>query len=140
MGVDEGGQKCILEGDGTENDADKDDELSICDDLHRGIVVGFNPGLELLGERMRTGCTASSGRWTRRKELREKGRTSESQGVEQRENHVREEGNRNRLPGRPPIDSEQEILNILIEQRAPDICQIWLRGPERFVANDSIAD
>jgi hypothetical protein len=49
----------------------------------------FNPGLELLCERMRTGGTAGGSRRARREELWEKGRTGESQGMEQREDHVR---------------------------------------------------
>lgn len=41
MGVYDRSQKRVLEGDGSKDDADKDDEFRICNDLHCGIVVGY---------------------------------------------------------------------------------------------------
>lgn len=42
VSVDERGNEGVLEGNGTKENANEDDKFSICNDLHRGVVVSYN--------------------------------------------------------------------------------------------------
>lgn len=42
VGVDEGRNERILESNGTKEDADENDQFSICNDLHGSVIVGCN--------------------------------------------------------------------------------------------------
>lgn len=139
VGEEHGGQEGVLEGDGTEEDANEDEDFGECDDRHGAVIVGFYPNLELLGKRRGSGGTTGSGGRARRQKLGHQGRSCESESVEERENGVGKEGDGNGLGG-PPEEGEEEILHVLVSEAFFDIRDLGLGSSKGFVANDGVAD
>jgi len=114
VGEDERAQERVAERNGAEQDANEDEQLSERNDPHRSVVVSFDPDLQTLGQRVGLRRTTLGSRRGRRKELRHQSRTSEREGVEERENGVRNESDSNRLRS-PPEEGEQKVLDILVQ-------------------------
>lgn len=139
MRKDKWSQKGILEGYGTEQNAEENQNFREGDNFHRGVVVGFDPGLEPLGKWMGLRWSSGSAGWARWEKLRHQSRAGEGQGVEQRKDHVGQESDRNGFRS-PPEESEQKVLNVFVEERTTGIGHIGLRSPQSLLAYDSIAD
>lgn len=48
VGEDDRSQNSILEGDSTQDDTSKNDELGVCDNFHGRIIIGCMPGEKLI--------------------------------------------------------------------------------------------
>ena len=107
MGVEDRGEERVLEGDGTKQDTQHNEELSVCNGLHRGVIVGctslrsqfcwirwnnlahtFDPDLQLLLHRVGRRRPIGSRRRALSEELRHQSRARERQSMEEREDSV----------------------------------------------------
>jgi len=138
VSVDDRCEERILEEDGTECNAEENQNLGICNDAHSGVIVRFDPRLNPLEERMlvcRLSCRRR-GRW--REEMGQEVRAQERQDMEERKYRKRDECDRYGL-GDPPEQGEEHIMDILVRHCSSRQFSSGLRTLEqRFVANDSI--
>lgn len=138
VGVDNRCEEGVLEGDGTEQDADEDEDFGVGHDRHRAVIVGLDPNLELLSERWGSRRAASSGGRTRWHEHGHECCPRECESMEKREDGIGQQSNSDGFRG-PPEDGESEVLNVLIEESSANEGNVGLDGTEAFLTNDGIA-
>jgi len=139
MRVEDRREERVAEQKSANDDASENTDFGVRHHFHGSIVVGSDPGLELLRDRVRSGRTACRSGRSRWEELRHQRRTCERECMEEGEDGVGKEGQCNRF-GCEPKQSEDEILYIFVDDSTLDPCGGWLGGAERFLADDCITN
>jgi len=139
MRVEDGREERVAEQKSAKDDASENEDFGVRHHFHGSIVVGSDPGLELLRDRVRSRRPACRSGRTRWEELRHQSRTCEGECMEEGEDGVGKEGQGNRF-GCEPKQSEDEVLYIFVGNSTLDPCGGWLGRAERFLAHDCITN